>query len=149
MNYFTFLLVVLTVWSYSPKNDPMKHGPLLIIDTSGSDFGSIPNIGYHEHTFTLRNDGDSMLHISAIVPACGCTAASLKDSLVPPGHSTDLLIRFEEKNHWPGGFSKEVAIVSNSRDMATKKFAFYGRFFAAPGSDTARTITFVRHFPKQ
>ncbi len=125
------------------------RGPLLIIDTSSANFGTIPNIGKVEHTFILHNGGDEVLHITAVHPACGCTVASLKDSVVAPGAATTVLIQFSENNHWPGGFEKEVSIVSDSRDSSTKKFWFYGRFFAAPGSDTARTHTFYKHLPKQ
>ncbi len=135
------LLAIVSGFGYS--GNPV-HGPLLIIDTSGANFGAIPNTGYHEHTFTLRNEGDAMLHISAVHPACGCTVASLKDSLVAPGGSTDLLIRFQENEHWPGGFQKEVSIASNSRDSSEKQFWFYGRFVAPSTSKIERTRTFIK-----
>ncbi len=144
MKQIIFLVSILAFFSGFKYSGNPLHGPLLIIDTSGSNFGLIPNIGQVEHTFILRNEGDKALHITRVQPACGCTVASLKDSVLAPGEATNLLIKFSENNHWPGGFEKEVSIASDSRDSSMKKFWFYGRFFAAPGSDTARTRTFYK-----
>jgi hypothetical protein len=87
----------------------------------------VPNRGFVEHTFIIRNGGDSVLHITAVYPSCGCTKASLADSLILPGHSTSLLIRLDESGHRPGGFSKQVGINSNSRDTSRSVITFYGR----------------------
>ena len=151
MKQIIFLVSVLALCSAFTfsHGDPIKQGPLLIIDTTNSNFGLVSNMEEVEHTILLRNEGDETLHIMGGHPACGCTVVSLKDSLVAPGKSTNLLIRFSEKNHWPSDFKKEVTIISNSRDSAQKSFWFYGRFFAGPGSDTARTHTYVRPFVKK
>ncbi|MDP4199254.1 MAG: DUF1573 domain-containing protein [Bacteroidota bacterium] len=142
------VLALCSAFTFSP-GDPVHHGPLLVIDTSNTNFGLVPNIGEVEHAIVLRNEGDETLHITGGHPSCGCTVVALKDSLVAPGKETTLLIRFSEKNHPPGEFKKEVSILSNSRDSEQKSFWFYGRLFAAPGSDTARTHTFVKHSVKQ
>jgi hypothetical protein len=130
MKHFLFLVVVFGIccgFDFSGSGI-VKHGPLLVIDTSSANFGSIPNTGYSEHFFVLHNAGDSALRIKAVYPACGCTLAMLKDSTLLPGDSTSLQIRFQEEGHRAGGFSKQVEIISNSRDTSRCLFTFYGRF---------------------
>jgi hypothetical protein len=46
-----------------------------------------------DHTFVLKNAGTSDLLITAIRPACGCTAANLTRQTIPPGESAELSTR--------------------------------------------------------
>ncbi|MFI5201048.1 MAG: DUF1573 domain-containing protein [Candidatus Kapaibacterium sp.] len=128
---------ILTSYGILPWNST-KHGPLLIIDTSAANFGMVPNRGFVEHIFALRNAGDSTLRITGVYPSCGCTVASLNDSIVPVGQSTKLLIRLDAKDKMPGGFEKAVYLSSNSRDTSRRWFIFYGRFIQADTNQTPK-----------
>src|SRR5665213_1393825 len=111
MKYTLSLAAVFAVccaFTFSPK--PVKQGPLLVIDTTNSNFGAVPNRGYAERTFLLANKGDEPLHITQVRPTCGCTIAALADSLVAPGHSTKLDIRLSA-DHRSGNFYKTIYIL--------------------------------------
>jgi hypothetical protein len=103
---------------------------LLVIDTSSSNFGIVPNRGTVQHIFPFRNIGDSALRITRVQPGCGCTVASLEDSIIQPGAFTNLHIRLDADRKMPGGFEKDVFVYSNSRDTGFRYFVFYGRFVA-------------------
>ena len=109
--------------------DPVKHGPLLVIDTSASNFGAVPDTGYAVRTFTLSNGGDSVLRILKVQPTCGCTIASLEDSTLTPGKRTELKVRLSAANR-SGNFNKDIYVTSNSRDAASTWLKFYGHFVA-------------------
>lgn len=49
------------------------------------DFGSVSQGDEVPFEFILRNEGDAPLNISNVKPSCGCTAALVSESVVPPG----------------------------------------------------------------
>ena len=115
-------------------------GPLLIIDTSASNFGAVPNKGFAERTFLLKNAGDAPLHITQVRPTCGCTIAALADSNVAPGQATKLQIKLSADHRSPGNFYKNVYITSNSRSGEGAWLKFYGHFVEWQASQSATAV---------
>jgi hypothetical protein len=67
--------------------------PRIVCDQPTFDFGARDASEVVEHTFRLKNSGTTDLDISAIRPACGCTAANLTRQTIPPGESAELSTR--------------------------------------------------------
>ena len=120
--------IAIGTFALSSRTHAKEHGPLLVIDTANSNFGTVPNHGFAERTFLLKNAGDAPLHITQVRPTCGCTVAALADSVVAPGTSTKVEIKLSADNKPVGPFYKNVYITSNSRDNTGAWLKFYGRF---------------------
>lgn len=131
------ILAVCSGFSYSHVA-PVKHGPVLTIDTSASNFGAVPNRGYAKRTFLLSNTGDAPLRITQVRPTCGCTIAALADSVVAPGQSTKLDIRLSADHRSPGNFEKTVYITSNSSAAPSQWLKFYGHFVEASATSAQK-----------
>lgn len=50
-------------------------------------------------SYIVVNDGNQPLVIDNIVTSCGCTTATLSNSVIPPGHRADLAVRFDAGYH--------------------------------------------------
>ncbi len=65
-------------------------GPVIVCDEPSFDFGN-GNIGETvAHTFYLRNRGYAPVHISHVIPDCGCAVAKLAKKEIPVGESLPL-----------------------------------------------------------
>jgi hypothetical protein len=76
------------------------------------DFGTRDPSESIDHTFLLENTGTSDLIISAIRPACGCTAANMTRQTIPPGESAELSTRLNLVGR-TGDLHKSILIESN------------------------------------
>jgi hypothetical protein len=86
--------------------------PRIACDQPTFDFGSRDASEVVEHTFMLKNSGTTDLVISAIRPACGCTAANLTRQTIPPGESTELSTQLTLAGR-SGELHKSILIESN------------------------------------
>jgi Protein of unknown function (DUF1573) len=83
--------------------------PQTAIDLPTFDFGSIYQGTKVEHVFTIRNKGDAPLTIKSVRPSCGCTAASITTSVIPPGKTGAIKASFNSTN-FAGTIQKTVAV---------------------------------------
>lgn len=88
---FLCLCLARTAWLASASQP--SNGPRLACDQPVFDFGEAETGTMVEHTFTLRNDGNSSLDILEVKPSCGCTVVELTEKTIPPGSSVDLRVR--------------------------------------------------------
>jgi hypothetical protein len=86
--------------------------PRIACETATFDFGTRDSSEIVEHIFELKNTGDSDLVITAIRPACGCTAAELTNSTIPPGESAKLATKLTLAGR-SGDVHKTILIESN------------------------------------
>ncbi len=86
--------------------------PRIICDQPTFDFGARDASEVVEHTFTLKNSGTTDLVISAIRPACGCTAANLTRQTIPHGESAELSAKLTLAGR-NGEVQKPILIESN------------------------------------
>jgi hypothetical protein len=87
---FATIIVFASVFALS-----LSAAPKLAVDAAEYRAGSIDEekVVFLKHTFTLKNEGDSVLEIIKIKPSCGCTSTE-SDSIIPPrgtGHITMIL----------------------------------------------------------
>ena len=76
------------------------------------DFGFIPRGAKVTHNFLLKNVGNDTLKITNVRKSCGCTAAPLRKTVLPPGDTTMLEVTFNSGSY-QGQVSKAVYVESN------------------------------------
>lgn len=64
--------------------------PRIVVDEPTFDFGEQMNNQTIEHTFVLRNEGDSVLEITNIRSTCGCTVGEVTSRSIPPGETSGI-----------------------------------------------------------
>lgn len=95
-----------------PEAAPAVQGPRIICDQPLFDFGTADSESTIEHTFIIRNIGDTTLEISNVRPACGCTLANISEKSVAPGAESQITARLSLKGR-NGPQSKAITILSN------------------------------------
>ena len=85
---------------------------LIVIGLSTINLGAVRETGgIQEHTFWLRNAGESAVTIGQGYTSCGCTTIHYaKDKAVQPGDSTAVTLRFNPRGK--GGEFEEVGTVT-------------------------------------
>jgi hypothetical protein len=91
---------------------PAAQGPRIICDEPLFDFGTADSQSTIEHTFVIRNIGDTTLEISQVRPACGCTLANISEKMVAPGAESQITARLSLQGR-NGPQSKAITIMSN------------------------------------
>ena len=86
--------------------------PRIFCEETIFDFGSKDSSEIVDHTFILKNTGTSDLVITAVRPACGCTAAELTQSTIPPSESAKLSAKLTLAGR-NGQVQKPILIESN------------------------------------
>jgi hypothetical protein len=95
-----------------PGAEAPPQGPRITCDAPEFNFGSADSQSTVEHTFVLRNIGDTTLEISQVRPACGCTVADISSRSVPPGQESRVTARLNLQGR-SGHQSKAIMIHSN------------------------------------
>lgn len=90
-------------------------GPQLTIPEDSFDFGSVAQHNLITCSFWLKSTGDDTLRILNVIPGCACTEAPLLDSVIAPGDSTRLEIRFNTRQ-FLGKTLKKPYVMVNADD---------------------------------
>jgi hypothetical protein len=91
-----------------PTNGP---NPKLVVPAKRIDFGSQPQNRTVTKTFTIRNEGEGDLQISAVQPSCGCTTVDFPKT-VKPRKAGKITLKVDTGAS-PGEHTKTVTILSN------------------------------------
>lgn len=86
--------------------------PSLEAATTTIDFGRVIQGQQAVQTLTLKNSGDAALVLGKIQSSCGCTAATLEATTVPPGGTTQLTITLTTTGR-QGEQHKSLLLTSN------------------------------------
>jgi hypothetical protein len=105
---------------------PASAAPRLTCKQPTFDFGTRDTSEVVDHTFVLENSGTSDLVITAIRPACGCTAADLTRQTIPPGESAELSTRLTLAGR-PGDLHKTILVESNDPVNPALQLALAGK----------------------
>jgi hypothetical protein len=100
--------------------------PRIVCDQPTFDFGSRDASEVVGHTFKLKNSGTTDLVISAVRPACGCTAANLTRQTIPPGESAELSTQLTLAGR-SGELHKSILIESNDPANPALQLALVGK----------------------
>lgn len=95
--------------------------PEMQAEVTEINWGKIYSGEKKEHTFILRNKGDSPLIITEVRSSCGCTAAMISDKKILPYKQAELRIRFNSK-YFLGPIVKRVLVTSNDPRQPQRQF---------------------------
>jgi len=89
--------------------------PMITVDSSDFDAGTMfqGDVKKLDHTFIIKNTGDSTLTISKVKASCGCTTVGF-DSIIAPGKTGKVIQSIDLKNIHTGPFKKNMTIYSNA-----------------------------------
>jgi len=124
---FVSVFAITATYAQSEKSSGPK---LSIVGSSVIDAGNIYNTGAKvEKTFQIRNSGDKTLHISQVKTSCGCTVASLADSVLAPGQAVDLKVDFNPMEY-SGDVAKSIYVFSDdpANNMTTLELKMHISF---------------------
>lgn len=86
--------------------------PVIELDKTVHDFGTIENGTPVETIFKYKNTGNSMLVVSNIKSTCGCTVPSNYTKEVAPGETGQFTVKFNGKGN--GKVSKSLTMTTNT-----------------------------------
>ena len=104
-------------------------GPRLGVETPVADFGSVEQGTPVSHVFSLRNTGDAVLHISQVKSSCGCTAAVVSASDVPPGDEARVLASLDT-GRIVGRTAKVLSVYSDDPQVPVAALTLTGEVLA-------------------
>ena len=90
------------------------------------DFGSVNEGTVVSHDFTIKNSGNSEFVIQDIITACGCTVAKSYASVVNPGESTKINVKFDTSG-FSGTQTKAIQVLTNDLDKSSVNFKLTGK----------------------
>ncbi len=107
---------------------------LRVLGGNSISFGKIYQTGAKVHKIIkLENTGKSEIRIETVHTSCGCTAAIVSDSTVPPGKRTELKVQFDPTGYI-GDVTKYVYIISTdtSNRMIAVRLSGYVAYALQP-----------------
>ncbi len=96
---------------------PGEPTPKVVVDNATLDFGVMGEGGTGVHKFVFTNEGEGPLQLKVGDPPCKCTVGELSKSVVPPGESAEVEIKYEPGN-MHGIFNRTVPIHTNDPHVA-------------------------------
>jgi hypothetical protein len=112
-----FLLLLLPTFALA--------APKIVVDSATHQFGDIFEGVRVEHTFRFKNTGDEPLIIDRVRSACGCNAALLSATVIPPGGIGEVNATFDS-SRFRGQISKSVSLYANDPTRPVTQFVLTG-----------------------
>ncbi len=91
------------------------EGGSLVLSEKTYEFGSVPQGTRVVHEFVLQNKGSVDIQLQKFTPSCGCTAASVDNSLIKPGESGKVRVEFDTAG-FSGNKVKTVEVLTSDPD---------------------------------
>ncbi|HEX9943947.1 MAG TPA: DUF1573 domain-containing protein [Thermoanaerobaculia bacterium] len=88
--------------------------PKAVVVEPVKDLGTVPKGEKLVHDFVIRNEGDAVLEITNVQPACGCTVAEY-DKTIAPGQTGKVHAAVDTAT-FSGPISKGVSVFTNDPD---------------------------------
>lgn len=86
--------------------------PAIDFDTRMHDFGLVNEGSTLRHVFRVKNEGPGALVVSEVATSCGCTAAALGITTIPPGGSGPLEVTMDSHGERGRG-TRAITVQSN------------------------------------
>lgn len=118
MKKIFILICLLSSLSYSQRT-----GAKIFAQQSEYDFGKIKAGEIVTHDFVILNNGGDKLIINNVRAGCGCTAVKPENSILLPGESTKINVKFDS-NGRKGQQKKFVYVESNDEANPYLKLSF-------------------------
>jgi len=107
----------------------VSAGPRLGVERPVADFGSVEQGTPVTYVFGLRNTGDAVLHISQVKSSCGCTAAVVSASDVPPGDEARVVASLDT-GRIVGRTTKVLSVYSDDPQVPVAALTLTGEVLA-------------------
>lgn len=104
-------------------------GPRLTIREPIADFGSVEQGTPVTHVFRLTNHGDAVLHVANVKSSCGCAAAVVSSSDVPPGGEARVMATLDT-SRVTGRTTKVLSVYSDDPQVPVAALTLTGEVLA-------------------
>jgi hypothetical protein len=103
----------------------LAGGPKLVAADADFSFGQVFQGTKVEHVFRFRNDGEAPLTVEKVRSSCGCTAALVSATLIPPGGTGEIRTTFDSAR-FRGAVEKTVYLYVNDPTQPVVQFHLRG-----------------------
>ncbi|MCS7306410.1 MAG: DUF1573 domain-containing protein [Thermoguttaceae bacterium] len=106
--------MVLIHGAKSPSELPVEGQalPKLVVENTEHNFGVLDADVTRRHAFVFRNEGEGPLTLTAGTTTCRCTLLDLRQTEIPPGSSTEVVIEWNTKNQ-SGPYRQTATVYTN------------------------------------
>ena len=105
--------------------DLTRPRPIIKPVSDEHNFGSVWVGPQLKHSFTIKNEGQAPLEISAVKPSCGCTIAGEYPRRLEPGQSGEFPFAMNSSK-LRGNFSKSITVTSNDPVTSSLRLTLRG-----------------------
>jgi P pilus assembly chaperone PapD len=99
--------------------------PRLTVAETDFSFGQVFQGEKVEHSFRFRNGGDAPLLVERVQSSCGCTAALVSATTIPPGGEGEIRTTFDS-GRFSGPVQKSVTLYVNDPQRRRVEFRLRG-----------------------
>ncbi|HXV21736.1 MAG TPA: DUF1573 domain-containing protein [Desulfuromonadales bacterium] len=121
----TIFLGFLSVFLLLLPAEAPAGGPKLVAADADFSFGQVFQGTKVEHTFRFRNNGEAPLAVEKVRSSCGCTAALLSATSIPPGGTGEIRTTFDSAR-FRGAVVKTVYLYVNDPAQPVAQFHLRG-----------------------
>lgn len=97
------------------KVDVTEDAAEIVFDTLCHDFGEVLPDTLTSYDFVFHNIGATTLHLTSVVPSCGCTKTKWPKGGIEPGEAGVITAVYDSHGSMPGHFSKSIRVYSNAK----------------------------------
>ena len=99
----------------TPDAAPKVAGPVMTLDKTEIDYGTIAQGSDPLRKFKFKNTGSGPLVIKSAQGSCGCTVPSYKKEPINSGETSEIEVRYDTQRVGP--FTKTVSIQTNESEQ--------------------------------
>ena len=111
-------------------DDPTKPHASVAVDVETFDFGVFEKEQTGEHSFIVRNEGNSNLRFEVLNKSCSCTSVDLSRNNVPPGQNARITMHWKPNN--AGGSYRQGVEIGTNDPMRPRFQLFVEGVYSAP-----------------
>ncbi len=112
------LLLATAVLGSCNKNSRMEvteDKAEIVFDSLSYDFGEVLPDTLTSYDFVFHNIGATTLHLTSVVPSCGCTKTKWPKGGIEPGEAGVITAVYDSHGSMSGHFSKSIRVYSNAK----------------------------------
>lgn len=87
----------------------------IVFDSLSYDFGEVLPDTLTSYDFVFHNIGATTLHLTSVVPSCGCTKTKWPKGGIEPGEAGVITAVYDSHGSMSGHFSKSIRVYSNAK----------------------------------
>jgi hypothetical protein len=110
-----FSILTLLAFFAIAANAQKVSGPVMTLDKTEIDYGTIAQGSDPLRKFKFKNTGTAPLIIKSAQGSCGCTVPNYKKEPIGAGETSEIEVRYDTNRTGP--FTKTVSIQTNEGDQ--------------------------------